>query len=168
MTFTSRHNCHQWSSICLEMKGRLEIGQRFFISSLFNPDFSSSWVIVVCFKHNGITDSAIDLLIMTVISGKCWSTYFLKIQVGHGSKSHVLFGDSLIIYMTSTSEASQNISRIFPLNIISVFMEILQVLIGGLEMISFLIIVIFLIKKFEKYLEQFDRIKKNYLYCFKI
>jgi len=57
------------------------------------------WVIVASCKHSGITDTAIGLLIMAVISGRGWSIHFFKSQVGSGSKSHDLFsrlGDYLL------------------------------------------------------------------------
>ena len=69
------------------------------------------------FKHNGITDSTIELLIMAVISGS-------------GSKSRDLTGDLAVRALTSTSEADRNISLIFTLKLISAYMEILQVFFG--------------------------------------
>jgi len=63
---------------------------------------------------------------MAVISGR--STQFFKSQVGSGSKSHDLFGDLIIISLISASEVGQKISSIFPLNIISVSLEIFGVL----------------------------------------
>jgi len=74
-----------------------------------------------------LTHSFIDLLTMAVIRGRCWSTHFFKLQVGSGSKSHDLFGDLIIISLTSTSEVGWSISSIFPLSIIYSSMEIFQV-----------------------------------------
>ena len=54
--------------------------------------------------------------------------HFLKSQVGSRSKSYDLFGDLVIFYITLTSEASRNILSIFSLNLISAFVQLLQVL----------------------------------------
>ena len=49
--------------------------------------------MVAHYRHNGFTDSTMDLLIIAIISGKCWSAHFFKGQLGSGSKSRDLFGD---------------------------------------------------------------------------
>ena len=105
----------------------------------YDGSFQTQW-------HH-IIGSAVDLLAMTVISGRTRSTYFFETQVGSGSKSHDLFGGLVIISLISTSEAGRNISSIFPLNIISAFVQILQVLLGESEMILFLMIIEFLMNK---------------------
>jgi len=64
-----------------------------------------------------------------------------------GSKSHDLFGDLVIISLTSTSEVGRNISSVFSLTIISASMEIFQGLIGDSEIILFLMIAVLLMKK---------------------
>ena len=95
----------------------------------------SGWVMVACFEHNDITDSSIDLLIMAVISYRCLSIYFFKSQVSNGSKSHDLFGDLVIIFLTAASEAGRNTSITFRLSVITTSIEILHVLFGESEMI---------------------------------
>ena len=56
---------------------------------------------------------------------------------------HDLFGDLVMISLTSASEVGRNIANMFPLNIVSVSMEILHILFGQSEMILFLMIVVF-------------------------
>jgi len=68
--------------------------------------------MVARFKHNDITESSIDLLIMAVISGRRRATHFFKSQMGSGSELHDLSGGLVIISLTSTSEAGRNISKI--------------------------------------------------------
>ena len=117
---------------------KVKTGQQLFTSSLSNPNILRHGVMVSHSKHTGITHSSIDLLIIAVISGRSWSTYFFKIKVGSGSMSHDLFGDLIVISLISTSEVGRNISSIFPLNKITASMDILQVVFGVSEMILFL------------------------------
>jgi len=130
-------------SIGLNMKGKLEIERSFFISSLSNPVVLSSMVMVHRFQHNDITDSAIDLFIMVVISGRSRSTYFFKSQVGNGSKSEYFFRDLLGDYLLdinfrSWSKQFEYFYILF--YIISAPMQILQALFEESEIILFLII----------------------------
>ena len=95
------------------------------------------------------TGSSTDLLIMDIISGRSWSTYLFKSQVAIRSKLNDLFRELMAISLTSASQVGQSILCIFPLNIMDqgLFVDILHVLFAELEMVFFLMIVVFLIKK---------------------
>jgi len=83
----------------LRDKWEVRRGRLFFVSSSSITDLLSSRIMVARLKYD-ITDSSIDLLIMVVISGRSWSTHFLKGWLDSGSKSHDLFGDWIIISFT--------------------------------------------------------------------
>jgi len=53
--------------------------------------------------------------------------------------NNILFGDLVVISLTSTLQTGRNISSIFHLNIISASMEILQLLFGESGVILFVI-----------------------------
>jgi len=68
--------------------------------------------------------------------------------VGSGSKSLDLFADLVIFSLTAISEADRNISSIFQINIISESMDILRVSFRESELILFLMIVVYRMKKY--------------------
>jgi len=73
-----------------------------------------------------------------------------------------------MISLASISEASQNISSIFPLSIISASMEVLKVVFGESEMILFLMIVAFLMKKLQNFSAKLLAEVKCWRFTFKL
>jgi len=65
------------------------------------------WAVMVggFSKHDDMTDSAFDLLIISVTSGK--HLFTLKSHIGSGSKSHGLFRDLMFISVNSILETGE-------------------------------------------------------------
>ena len=101
-----------------------------------------------CFIHDWNTLSSVietNLLIMAIISARSWSTHYFKL--GSGSKSRDLFGDLEITSFSSFGEVGQKILSSFQLNITSTSKAISQVLFGESEIILFLRIIVWSMKK---------------------
>lgn len=73
-----------------EMKGRFGTGQESLKTSVSSPCFFSSGRTIACLKDDGTDDSAKDLLIIVVTTGKIMSLPNLRILVGMGSNSNDL------------------------------------------------------------------------------
>ena len=72
------------------------------------------------------------LLSMAVISGITWFKHFYRNQIDSGSESHDLFGDFVIISLTSTTETGWNISNISPSNISESEISLFLMLVVGI------------------------------------
>lgn len=73
-----------------EMKGRFGTGRESLKTSVSSPCFFSSGRTIACLKDDGTDDSAKDLLIIVVTTGKIMSLTNLRILVGMGSNSNDL------------------------------------------------------------------------------
>ena len=75
----------------------------FFKISLCKPVFFKSGRMSAVLIDLGIRDSGNDMVTMPVIVGTNSDIHSFRSQVGNGSSSHGLAGDSLMIFRISTS-----------------------------------------------------------------
>ena len=70
--------------------------------------FLSNGLTIECLKDDGKVPEVSDMLTILVMVGKRTGRHFLRSQVGMGSRSHCLFGESNMSLRISSSEAGVN------------------------------------------------------------
>ena len=87
----------------LEMKGRFDMGKKFFKLFRSSPGFFNRGVTTACLNWGGMAPEQRELFTILVIRGSRSERHSLVREVGMGSNMHVLVGDSTMSLQISSS-----------------------------------------------------------------